>query len=252
MSHKRIEDTRIPVSQKLSEIDPEIAWQAWQSSPESPWNAERARLLFRRGGFGASPEDLEYALKRSPSQIVDRMLGDFGGKKNQEFEQESSQIASSVRVGGDAERLAAWWLHRMIHSPSPLREKMTLFWHGHFATGADKVTDSELMFAQNQLFRKHAMGDFRELVHDISKDAAMLIYLDSESNRKSHPNENYARELMELFCLGEGNYTERDVQELARCFTGWEVRRKMFRFNPYQHDSGRKTLLGAEDIESGE
>lgn len=252
MSYKRIEDTRIPVSQKLSEIDPEIAWQAWQSSPESPWNAERARLLFRRGGFGASPEDLEYALKRSPSQIVDRMLGDFGGKKNQEFEQESSQIASSVRVGGDAERLAAWWLHRMIHSPSPLREKMTLFWHGHFATGADKVTDSELMFAQNQLFRKHAMGDFRELVHDISKDAAMLIYLDSESNRKSHPNENYARELMELFCLGEGNYTERDVQELARCFTGWEVRRKMFRFNPYQHDSGRKTLLGAEDIESGE
>jgi uncharacterized protein (DUF1800 family) len=80
----------------------------------------------------------------------------------------------------------------------------------------------------------------------------MLIYLDSESNRKAHPNENYARELMELFCLGEGNYSEQDVQELARCFTGWEVRRKMFRFNPYQHDSGMKSLLGTEDIESGE
>lgn len=252
MSEKRIDDTHARVSHKLSEIDPEIAWQAWQPSPESPWNGERARLLFRRGGFGASPEDLEYALKHSPSQVVDRMLGDFVGKRNDEFERESSQIASSVRAGGDAERLGAWWLHRMLHSPSPLVEKMTLFWHGHFATGADKVTDSELMYAQNQLFRTHALGDFRELVHAISKDAAMLIYLDSESNRKAHPNENYARELMELFCLGEGNYSEHDVQELARCFTGWEVRRKMFRFIPYQHDSGMKSLLGTKDIESGE
>lgn len=252
MNYQRIEGAGIRASQKLSEIDPEIAWRAWQPSLESPWHAERARLLFRRGGFGASPEDLEYALKHSPSQVVDRMLGDSAVKKNEEFERESSQIASSVRAGGDAERLASWWLHRMIHSPSPLVEKMTLFWHEHFATGAEKVTDSELMYTQNQLFRKHALGDFRELVHDISKDAAMLIYLDSESNRKAHPNENYARELMELFCLGEGNYTERDVQELARCFTGWEVRRKMFRFNPYQHDSGRKSLLGTEDIESGE
>lgn len=252
MIHKRIEEARLRVSQKLSEIDPEIAWQPWQASPESPWNEERARLLFRRGGFGASPEELEHALKHSPSAVVDRMLGDSSVKRNEDFEQESSQIASSVRAGGDAERLASWWLHRMIHSPSPLVEKLTLFWHGHFATGADKVTDSELMYSQNQLFRKHARGDFRELVQDISKDAAMLIYLDSESNRKAHPNENYARELMELFCLGEGNYTEQDVQELARCFTGWEVRRKMFRFNPYQHDSGKKSLLGAVDIESGE
>jgi len=252
MNYTRIEDTGISISQRLSEIDPEIAWQPWQPSQESPWNAERVRLLFRRGGLGASSEDLEYALKCSPSQVVDRMLGEFEGKKNEEFERESSQIASSVRTAGDAERLSAWWLHRMIHTPSPLVEKLTLFWHGHFATGADKVTDSELMYAQNQLFRKHALGDFRELVHDISKDAAMLIYLDSESNRKAHPNENYARELMELFCLGEGNYAEHDVQELARCFTGWEVRRKMFRFNPYQHDTGMKTLLGSKDVESGE
>ena len=100
MSEKRIDDTHARVSQKLSEIDPEIAWQAWQPSPEIPWNAERARLLFRRGGFGASPEDLEYALKHSSSQVVDRMLGAGMGKKNEEFERESSQIASSVRAVG--------------------------------------------------------------------------------------------------------------------------------------------------------
>lgn len=108
------------------------------------------------------------------------------------------------------------------------------------------------MFGQNRLLRKYALADVRPMVHEISKDPAMLIYLDSISNRKAHPNENYARELMELFCLGEGNYTERDVQELARCFTGWEIRRKMFRFNPYQHDDGMKSILGKASIESGE
>jgi uncharacterized protein (DUF1800 family) len=108
------------------------------------------------------------------------------------------------------------------------------------------------MYEQNQFLRQQALGDVRAVVHGISKDAAMLIYLDSESNRKAHPNENYARELMELFCLGEGNYTEADVQELARCFTGWEVRRKRFRFNPYQHDSEEKTVLGRGGLESGE
>jgi uncharacterized protein (DUF1800 family) len=140
----------------------------------------------------------------------------------------------------------------MIFTPRPLVEKLTLFWHGHFATGAEKVMDAELMYAQNVLLRSHALGDFRQMVHQISKDPAMLIYLDSVTNRKAHPNENYARELMELFCLGEGNYSERDVQELARCFTGWEIRRKMFRFNPYQHDSGGKMILGNPDVESGE
>jgi uncharacterized protein (DUF1800 family) len=180
------------------------------------------------------------------------MLGKRNTQAIESFEQESEQIAKTVQTGGNIESIAAWWLHRMLHSPSPLVEKMTLFWHGHFATGADKVNDSELMVQQNRLLRKHALGDFRELVQAVSKDPAMLLYLDSATNRKTHPNENYARELMELFCLGEGNYTEQDVQQLARCFTGWEIRRKSFRFNPYQHDSGAKTLFGTVEVASGE
>jgi len=129
---------------------------------------------------------------------------------------------------------------------------MTLFWHGHFATSADKVKSAQLMYDQNQLLRTHALGNLHDLVQAIAKDPAMLIYLDSDVNRKAHPNENFARELMELFCLGEGNYSERDVQELARCFTGWEVRRNQFRFNSYQHDSGNKQILNARECESGE
>jgi uncharacterized protein (DUF1800 family) len=100
------------------------------------------------------------------------------------------------------------------------------------------------MYRQNRTLRNHALGDFAAMVHEISKDPAMLIYLDSVTNRKAHPNENFARELMELFCLGEGNYSEKDVQELARCFTGWEIRRGKFRFNRYHHDTGQKTILG--------
>jgi uncharacterized protein (DUF1800 family) len=132
----------------------------------------------------------------------------------------------------------------MLHTPHPLLERMTLFWHGHFATSAAKVTDADLMFQQNKLLRTQALGDFRQLVHEVARDPAMLIYLDSATNRKGHPNENFARELMELFCLGEGEYSEKDVQELARCFTGWEIKQNKFRFNRFQHDGGEKTLLG--------
>ena len=108
------------------------------------------------------------------------------------------------------------------------------------------------MLQQNQLLRRYALGDFTRLVQEISRDPAMLVYLDSADNRKSHPNENYARELMELFCLGEGHYSEQDVRELARCFTGWEIRRNQFRFNRYQHDFGAKKILGSSGKLDGE
>ncbi|MHC4877214.1 MAG: DUF1800 domain-containing protein [Planctomycetota bacterium] len=144
------------------------------------------------------------------------------------------------------------WLGKQATTGSPLLEKLTLFWHGHFATGADKVDDAEMMFQQNRLLRRNATSSFSTMVQEISRDPAMLIYLDSATNRKAHPNENYAREIMELFCLGEGNYSERDIQELARCFTGWEVRRKKFRFNRYQHDTGSKTILGETGTFGGE
>jgi uncharacterized protein (DUF1800 family) len=130
-----------------------------------------------------------------------------------------------------------------MHSPHPLEEKLTLFWHGHFATSAAKVTDHSLMLAQNELLRKHSLSSFRPLLHGAARDPAMLLWLDSAVNRKSRPNENFAREVMELFALGVGNYTEQDIKEAARAFTGWEVKHNRFWFNQVQHDDGRKRVL---------
>ncbi|PHS03439.1 MAG: hypothetical protein COA78_17820, partial [Blastopirellula sp.] len=165
---------------------------------------------------------------------------------------EINELVETVLASNDAKNLSAWWLYRLLDTPDQLQEKMTLFWHGHFATGAEKVREPRLMYRQNQFLREHALGRFPDLVQGISRDPAMLIYLDSVTNRKSHPNENYAREVMELFCLGEGNYTEKDVQEVARCFTGWEIRREKFRFNQFQHDTGEKTILGETGPFGGE
>ncbi|MFO1064419.1 MAG: DUF1800 domain-containing protein [Pirellulales bacterium] len=235
---------------RFAGMDPTSAWEPWRPGDKEPWDAAAAAHLLRRAAFGVSKTRVRELLSDSPVAAVERML--TAHQADSKFEDESKELASAALATGDAKPLSVWWLHRMLNSPAPLLEKMTLFWHGHFATGADKVKDPHLMIEQNRLLRQHALGSFRDMTQAISKDAAMLIYLDSAVNRKAHPNENYARELMELFCLGEGNYTEADVQQLARCFTGWEVRRNLFRFNSYQHDDGKKNLLGKEDIESGE
>src|SRR5262249_24524227 len=131
-----------------------------------------------------------------------------------------------------------------LNSGHPLREKMTLFWHNHFVSSQDKVNSAVLMFNQNKLLRQHALGKLRPFVLDVSKDSAMLVYLDSNSNVKGAANENYARELMELFTLGVGNYTEKDIREAARAFTGWHTDGEDFDFSRSQHDDGVKTVLG--------
>jgi uncharacterized protein (DUF1800 family) len=121
---------------------------------------------------------------------------------------------------------------------------MTLVWHGHFATSHEKVDDVRLMHAQNELLRAHALGDFRALLHAIARDPAMLVWLDGDSNRRGHPNENFARELLELFALGDGNYDEHDVQEAARAFTGRGTAGRVYAFRPEHYDDGEKTILG--------
>ena len=132
----------------------------------------------------------------------------------------------------------------MLQGGHPLREKLTLFWHNHFATSLAKVQNPTLMFRQNCLLRKHALGRFGPLLQAISRDAAMLVWLDSNSNVKGKPNENYARELMELFSLGVGHYTEKDIREAARAFTGWRTDGVGFAFDARLHDDGPKTVLG--------
>jgi uncharacterized protein (DUF1800 family) len=134
----------------------------------------------------------------------------------------------------------------MVASASPLTERMTLFWHNHFTSSVQKVRSPALMYRQNVLLRRHALGNFGELLHAVSKDPAMLVYLDSATSRRGQPNENFAREVMELFTLGEGRYGEHDIKEAARAFTGWSIDLDSgeFRFRPMLHDYGTKTVLG--------
>lgn len=149
-------------------------------------------------------------------------------------------------LGQRYEQLREWWVREMLITPSPLTERVTLLWHNHFTSGQDKVQYPQLMARQNLLLRQHALGNFGELLHDVAKDPAMLQYLDGASNRKGKPNENFAREVMELFTLGEGRYTQRDVAEAARAYTGWsldpDTQAYVWRAN--QHDDGEKTVLG--------
>ena len=132
----------------------------------------------------------------------------------------------------------------MINTPRPLEEKMTLFWHGHFATGNNKVRDARMVYQQNEMLRTHATGNFQDLLLGILRDPAMLVYLDNGENIKGHPNENFGRELLELFTLGVGNYTEQDIREGSRAFTGWTNDVLEFKFDPAQHDFDPKTFLG--------
>jgi hypothetical protein len=143
----------------------------------------------------------------------------------------------------ETQRLGVWWASRMLTTPRPLEEKLTLFWHGHFATGDAKVRDYRMMLRQNEMLRRNADGTLRALLVGILKDPAMLVYLDNGENVKAHPNENFGRELLELFTMGVGHYSERDVREAARAFTGWTNDVLAFRFDDAQHDFGGKTFL---------
>jgi uncharacterized protein (DUF1800 family) len=144
----------------------------------------------------------------------------------------------------ETHRMAYWWANRMLVSPHPLQEKMALFWHGHFATSEDKVRDYRKLLKQNMLLRRMGTGSFRELMIAVAQDPAMLAYLDAGVNVKGSPNENFAREIMEMFTMGVGNYSEQDIREAARAFTGWNFRDLDFVVVPGKHDDGIKHVLG--------
>ncbi|MEZ5658630.1 MAG: DUF1800 family protein [Burkholderiaceae bacterium] len=152
----------------------------------------------------------------------------------------------------ETDRVAWWWANRMLAGGDPLREKMALFWHGHFATNEDKVRDYRKMLQQLQLFQRAGLGRFGELLTEVSKDPAMLVFLDAGVNTKDSPNENFAREIMELFTMGVGHYTEKDVQEAARAFTGWNFKGLGFEVLERDHDAGPKTFLGRQGSFDGD
>ena len=180
--------------QDLTLLDPAWAWSPYTPDHDRPWNRARAAHLFRRAGFGAASRELDEAVKKDPAEVVKGLV--TPNEKNVAFERQFDELGRTMLAGGNPESLSAWWLYRMAYTPDPLLEKATLFWHGHFATSAAKVTEAKAMLVQNSLLREHARGDFSALVLKMSRDPAMLIYLDSATNRKTHPNENYARELM--------------------------------------------------------
>jgi uncharacterized protein (DUF1800 family) len=176
---------------------------------------------------------------------VDRVLGGrVRAPAVADFQRTAATIADAAVDSRDPDRLKAWWVFRMLLGPDPLAERLTLMWHDHFATGNQKVDDLAAMRRQNDLFREHARAPFGDLLDAAVRDPALLIWLDAPANRKGHPNENLARELLELFTLGIGHFSESDVKEAARALTGRTVVDGAFVENASAHDAGEKTLLG--------
>lgn len=200
---------------------------------------------------GVHDEGLEpFATSRPAATDQARATGEALGVRvkpdgNRRMQQVADRFLYWLRASRlETHRLGYWWANRMLTTQRPLEEKMTLFWHGHFANSEEKVRDYRKMQKQNDLFRAQATGNFRELMIAVAQDPAMLAYLDAAVNVKGAPNENFAREIMELFTMGVGNYSEQDIREAARAFTGWNYRGVQFVVNPEQHDNTDKTILG--------
>jgi uncharacterized protein (DUF1800 family) len=214
-----------------------------------PFDTERARVahLLRRAGFGTSEAELDRYTELGYSGALERLLNPEG-VDNSASDQMLEPLALDMVDPESRKKIEAakfWWFMRMLTTERPLQEKMTLFWHTHFATANYKVGDAVLMLQQNDLFRDNALGNFESLLRQVTRDPAMLIWLDNRANRKGAPNENYAREVMELFTLGIGNYSDDDVKQAARAFTGYSLNaERQFVFQPNQHDTGDKTILG--------
>jgi uncharacterized protein (DUF1800 family) len=233
------------------------------------WNYATAAHLLNRAAFGGAPEEIEVARAKGLPKVVRELVDASPAsvsppapawaqprnireirmaireEKNEPDGRKDKRREFRQMEGKNILDLRRWWLGQMMTTPAPLVEKMTLFWHGHFATSVEKVKDGYWMWRQNDKFRHHALGNFATLTKEISRDPAMMIYLDLQQSRKEHPNENWARELMELFTVGIGHYSESDIRESARAFTGYRIdlTNQQFRFAPRQTDAGAKTFM---------
>lgn len=253
-----------PVETSMLPIDP------------ADFGYRQARHLLWRAGFGGTDEQIRTLAQWGPSAAVDFLL-DFDQIPAQDdpasaFDKDIMRPRSRAEIQayrraqqtGDEETLARfremrqraqredrrqmreiqhWWLARMVQSPRPLQEKLTLFWHGHFATAYRTIEDSYHMYQQNRFLRGAALGSFATLLRGIIRDPAMLRYLNNNQNRKQSPNENLAREIMELFSLGEGHYSERDIKDGARALTGFTYNDDAFEFSQNNHDQTSKNIL---------
>ena len=217
-------------------------WKPYQPSDKMPWDWRRVVHLHRRAAFAVDWKTVQQDVSGEHKATIQRVLA---GKNDESFESTSKIIGEAAVNSGDPTRLKAWWLYRMMFSPHPLQEKMTLVWHNHFATSNLKLRNLSLMKSQNDVLRAHGLGSFRELLPAVVKHPAMLKWLDAGANRRGRPNENLGRELMELFTLGVGHYTEDDVKNAAKALTGWTTFKGAFRWKEERHETGAKTILGA-------
>ncbi len=221
---------------------------AWESAAFT-WDESSVRHLYRRACFAPTFSEISAGLALNPSSAVHTLLNaastavppswvndlPFPTPLTSEQQQQYNTWKRELRE---------WQIRVMLTEPTSLREKMVLFWHGHFATQVSDVKVPQHMYHQNALFRQFAFGNFKEMVKAVAIDPAMLIYLDGIKNRVGNPNENFARELLELFTIGVDNYTQADIQEASRAFTGWQVNGLDAVFNSSRHDYGQKTFMG--------
>jgi uncharacterized protein (DUF1800 family) len=209
-----------------------------------PWNLRRASHLLRRARFGAGADLINETVSQTPAQAIHRLF-DYD-PANDPLNDLINQLQGFITFK-EIKPVQEWCFYRMLNSTHPLQEKMTMFWHNRFATSAGKVDFPQLMHTQMELFRQQGLTNFRDLLDNVGHDPAMLIWLDGQYNRKGKPNENYGREVMELFTLGIGSYTEDDVKQLARAFTGWQINFDKAVFNKRYFDDGEKTIFGQTD-----
>jgi len=225
-------------------------WSPCAPGEKAPWKLKHVVHLHRRAGFAATWNELQRDLKDGPGPSIERLLQ---GRAREGVPDNFHAVADTLAERAvDPARLKAWWAYRMYAGPDPLGERLTLLWHNHFATSNEKVNDVAAMKRQNELFRKHGRGPFGTLLQAVAHDPALLIWLDAPANRKGKPNENLGRELMELFTLGVGHYTETDVKEAARALTGWSVSQHAFLDWTAGHDDGEKTILGRKGRWTGD
>jgi uncharacterized protein (DUF1800 family) len=232
-------------------------------APASAMPRDEARHLLVRSGFAATPRTIDELRSLGRGEAVAGLLnsagreavtpppdwiGDWVPLPQIRSMEEDERRAMFREILRRSEELKAWWYREMVATPTPLTEVMTLFWHNHFTSALSKVRSPVLMYRQNVTLRRHALGNFGEMLRAVARDPAMLLYLDGAMNRKTAPNENFARELLELFTLGEGHYGEADIKEAARAFTGWSIDREDggFKYRRMWHDRGAKTVLGHE------
>ena len=221
-------------------------WAPYNANEQAAWNLRRVVHLHRRAGFAATWNEIQRDLKDGPQASIDRVLSGKAASEGvpEKFVETADLLGDTAASSRDPARLKAWWLYRMMFGPDPLTERLVLMWHNHFATSNLKVQDLAAMHRQNEQSRALSRKQFAEILNAAVREPALLVWLDAPANRKDHPNENLGRELMELFTLGIGHYSEKDVKEAARALTGWTVNEDgKFDKVPNRHDDGEKIIL---------